>query len=76
MQEPSNVDVTELESPNETIYKVENILRWRRRKVKNKYIGKFLVSWVGYPLEDAMWSQKIIFLTKTPYVRPRDWLDS
>lgn len=51
---PQDVDIS-LAEPKEDVYEVERILRWRKRKVKNKIIREFLVLWVGYPLEESTW---------------------
>ena len=55
-QVPSSDNEMELEeTSNQPIYKVENILRRRKRKKGNKLISEFLVVWAGYPLEEATW---------------------
>ena len=55
VQEPSNFEVDELEVPDDTMYEVERVLRYRKRKRKNKIIREFLTVWEGFPLEDASW---------------------
>ena len=48
----SHDDIPEVEEP---YYEIEKILRWRKVKIKNKIIKRYLVLWRGYPVEDAMW---------------------
>ena len=36
-------------------YEVERILKWRKVKVGRKTTREFLVTWHGYPLEEAQW---------------------
>ena len=36
-------------------YEVERILKWRRVKVGRRAIREFLVTWYGYPLDEAQW---------------------
>ena len=49
---------------DESIYKVENILCWHLKKIKNKYLKEFLVLWAGYPLEEATWEPRDNFSDK------------
>ena len=58
--EPSEI----LQEINDPVYKVENILPWRHKKIKNKYICEFLVLWAGYPLEEGTWEPEDSFLVK------------
>ena len=64
VQEPRSFDINQLESPDKTMEKVKNILRWWCRKTKNKYIQKFLILWDGDPLEGAMWEPEHNFPIK------------
>ena len=65
MQVPNSDDEITLEETNDrSIYEVENILRWRKRKKGNKLIHEFLVVWTGYPLEEAMWEPETNFSDK------------
>ena len=48
----SHDDAPEVEEP---YYEVEEILRWRKVKIKNRITKQYLVLWRGYPVEDAMW---------------------
>ena len=61
MQEPSNFEIDELEAPDDTMYEVEKVLRYRKRKKKNRMIREFLTVWEGFPLEDASWEAEEIF---------------
>ena len=61
---PTDETSTTLEEINEPVYQVENILRWRHKKIKNKSIREFLVLWAGYPLEEAAWDPKHNFADK------------
>ena len=61
---PTTEPSTILEDINEPVYEVENILRWRNKKIKNKYIREFLVVWAGYPLEEATWEPEDSFPDK------------
>ena len=47
--------VEEIEPETRPTYEVERILRWRRVQVGRKRMREFLVTWHGYPLEEAMW---------------------
>ena len=47
--------VDEIEPATQPTYEVERILRWRRVQVGRKRMREFLVTWHGYPLEEAMW---------------------
>ena len=37
------------------IHEVENILKWRKVKVGRKASREFLVTWTGFPLDEAQW---------------------
>ena len=39
----------------ETRYEIDRILKWRRVKVGRKKTREFLVTWYGYPLDEAQW---------------------
>ena len=39
----------------ESVYEVECISKWRKVKVGRKNTREFLVTWHGYPLEEAQW---------------------
>ena len=39
----------------EPVYEVEKLLRWRKVQKGRKTIREYLVTWTGYPLEEAMW---------------------
>ena len=45
------------------VYEVENILRWRHKKIKNKYIREFFVLWPGYPLDEPTWKPEDSFFS-------------
>ena len=36
-------------------YEIERILKWRRVKVGRRKTREFLVTWYGYPLDEAQW---------------------
>ena len=36
-------------------YEIERILKWRRVKVGRRATREFLVTWYGYPLDEAQW---------------------
>ena len=55
MQESSSLDIDELEVPDETMYEVERVLRYCKRRRKSWTIHEFLIVWTGFPLEDASW---------------------
>ena len=66
MQVPNSDDEITLEETNyQPIYEVENILRLRKRKKRNKLIREFLVVWTGYPLEKVTWEPETNFPDKT-----------
>ena len=50
---PADV-VPDIEEP---YYEIEKILRWRKVKINKKIIKQYLVSWRGYPVEEASWVQ-------------------
>ena len=52
MDEEPEIDV-ELE-PAESC-EVDRILKWRRVRVGRRRSREFLVTWVGYPLDEAQW---------------------
>lgn len=54
-------DSEDLEDPIEKVYKVEEVLRWRKRKIGNKMTCEYLILWIGYPLEEATWEPKANF---------------
>ena len=61
VQEPSNFEVDELEVPDETMYEVERVLRYKKQKRKNKMIWEFLTRLGRFPLEDASWEPESNF---------------
>ena len=40
---------------DEPFYEVDKILKWRKTKVGRRMMKEYLVTWKGYPLEDAQW---------------------
>ena len=52
---PVDLQPTDIEPVKEPVYEVEKILRWRKVQKGRKTIREFLVTWTGYPLEEAMW---------------------
>ena len=69
MQEPSNVDITELENPEETIYKSRASFAGAAGRLRINILENFLSYGSVTHLKTLRSSQKIIFLTKTPYVK-------
>ena len=43
------------------IYKVERILRWRSVRRGRRRMREFLVTWEGFPLDEAEWIQESDF---------------
>ena len=39
----------------EPLYEVERILKWRKVRVGRRSTREFLVTWHGYPLDEAQW---------------------
>ena len=52
---PVNLQPENVEPATEPIYEVEKLLRWRWVTKGRKRYREFLVTWTGYPLEEAMW---------------------
>ena len=52
---PVNLQPNEVEPETEPVYEVEKLLRWRTVQVGRTKSREFLVTWTGYPLEEAMW---------------------
>ena len=52
---PGDLQPANIEPAPKPTYEVERILRWRRVQVGRKKMREFLVTWHGYPLEEAMW---------------------
>ena len=44
-----------METTEEQVYEVDKILKWRKTKMGRRTIREYLVTWYGYPLEDAQW---------------------
>ena len=44
-----------VETPEEPFYEVDKIMKWRKIKRGRRTIREFLVTWTGYPLEEAQW---------------------
>ena len=40
---------------DEPFYEVDKILKWRKTKMGRRTMKEYLVTWKGYPLEDAQW---------------------
>ena len=45
----------------EPLYEVECILKWRKVRVGRRSTREFLVTWCGYPLDEAQWIPKANF---------------
>ena len=52
---PINLQPEDVEPATEPVYEVEKLLRWRWVTEGRKRYREFLVTWTGYPLEEAMW---------------------
>ena len=52
---PVDLQPEDIEPAKEPVYEVEKLLRWRKVQKGRKTIREFLVTWTGYPLEEAMW---------------------
>ena len=45
----------------EPVYEVERLLKWRKVKKGQKTTREFLVTWNGYPVDEAQWIPKANF---------------
>ena len=52
---PVDLQPVDIEPAAKPTYEVERILRWRKVQIGRKKTREFLVTWHGYPLEEAMW---------------------
>ena len=52
---PANAPVPEIDEEEDKEYRVERILWWRWTGRGRRRKREFLVTWEGYPLEDAQW---------------------
>ena len=52
---PVDLQPDDIEPATQPVYEVERILRWRWVQIGRKKTREFLVTWTGYPLEEAMW---------------------
>ena len=52
---PVDLQPEDIEPTKAPVYEVEKLLRWRRVQKGRKTTREFLVTWTGYPLEEAMW---------------------
>ena len=52
---PVDVHAPPVDTPEEPFYEVDKIVKWRKIKRGRRTIREFLVTWTGYPLEDAQW---------------------
>ena len=52
---PVDTPAPEVEVEGEPQYMVEKILRWRRVKQGRRSTREFLVTWTGYPVDEAEW---------------------
>ena len=57
-----DIDV-DLES--EPLYEVKRILKWRKVKVGRQSTWELLVTWRGYPLDEAQWISEANFTYPT-----------
>ena len=52
---PVDLQPADIEPETRQTYTVERILRWRKVQMGRRRVWEFLVTWHGYPLEEAMW---------------------
>ena len=52
---PVDLQPEDIEPTAKPVYEVERILRWRKVQIGRKKTREFLVTWHGYPLEEATW---------------------
>ena len=52
---PVDLQWDEVEPEPEPVYEVEKLLGWQTVQVGRRKSREFLVTWTGYPLEEAMW---------------------
>ena len=52
---PVDLQPADIEPETRQTYTVERILRWRKVQMGRRRVREFLVTWHGYPLEEAMW---------------------
>ena len=52
---PVDLQPEDIEPEKGPVYEVEKLLRWRKVQKGRKTIREFLVTWTGYPLDEAMW---------------------
>ena len=52
---PVDTPQPEVEVDDGPVYRVERILRWRYVRREQRRIREFLVTWDGFPLEEAEW---------------------
>ena len=53
-----NTPAPDIQVSDELCYEVDKILKWRKTKVGHRMMKEYLVTWKGYPLEDAQWIPK------------------
>ena len=58
---PVDAPVLGLEADNGPTYRVERILRWHRVRRGRRRMREFLVTWEGFPLDEAEWIPKTDF---------------
>ena len=52
---PVDTPAPDVQVSDEPFYEVDKILKWRKTKVGRRVMKEYLVTWKGYPLEDAQW---------------------
>ena len=52
---PVGTPAPDVKVSDEPFYEVDKILKWRKTKVGRRVMKEYLVTWRGYPLEDALW---------------------
>ena len=58
---PVEAPQPEFEVDDGPIYRVERILRWRSVRRGRRRVREFLVTWEGFPLDEAEWIQESDF---------------
>ena len=52
---PVDTFALDVQVSDEPFYEVDKILKWRKTKIGHRTMKEYLVTWKGYPLEDAQW---------------------
>ena len=52
---PVDIPAPDVQVSDEPFYEVDKILEWKKTKGGRRTMKEYLVTWRGYPLEDAHW---------------------